>query len=105
MNRREFLKTGLALFATPAIVKAENIMDIFVPKDHGEFVITPDFGLVQSKREGGVYVFDWTEGCWTERKVDQTICDKEDESYEDQIMISDHETQHPLLKQYFIDKQ
>lgn len=31
MNRRNFLKTGIALFAAPSIVKAENIMDIFTP--------------------------------------------------------------------------
>jgi hypothetical protein len=33
MNRRNFLKSGLALVAAPAIVKAENIMRIATPRE------------------------------------------------------------------------
>lgn len=33
INRRSFIKNGIALLAAPAIVHAENIMKIAVPKE------------------------------------------------------------------------
>jgi len=33
MERREFIKNGIILFAAPAIVKIENIMRIVVPRE------------------------------------------------------------------------
>ena len=38
MNRRNFLKGSAALFAAPAIVKAENIMKIWTPPDAGKIM-------------------------------------------------------------------
>jgi len=45
MNRRGFLLGASASLAMPAIVRAENIMPIFVPKP-AALSILPDFDLI-----------------------------------------------------------
>ena len=42
MNRRDFLKTMIAAAAAPAIVKAENIMKVWVPPE--KKIITGELG-------------------------------------------------------------
>ena len=42
MNRRNFLKGALALAAAPAILHAENLMKIYVPKNFLHFDIDFD---------------------------------------------------------------
>lgn len=48
MNRRQFLQTSGALFCAPAIVKAENLMKIWVPPEKKIVVdvFESDFGTL-----------------------------------------------------------
>lgn len=45
MNRRQFLGGLVGLMAAPAIVKAENLMKIWVPKNYLSFAIEPSMIL------------------------------------------------------------
>ncbi len=71
MTRRTFLKASGALFAAPAIVKAENIMKIWTPPEkeiymgryeNFRFVETPNFELVGTMPGDKVYVKDMVTG-------------------------------------------
>jgi len=81
ISRRKFL-TGLIL--APAIVKAENIMKIFVPDEKiivarglsfGSEVNMSDDGLVMAvghptgTSQGGIYIYDWGDSEWIERNT------------------------------------
>ena len=62
MTRRQFLKTAAAAVAAPAIVKAENIMPIWVPPEPK--IIEPSVALFQPSagvETIGIYVSDFSQ--------------------------------------------
>lgn len=68
MTRRTFLKTTGALFAAPAIVKAENIMKIWTPPEQQiilpdeQIVTKPNFTLDGTMPGDQIYVQDTVTG-------------------------------------------
>jgi len=56
MNRRSFLKSAVAVIAAPAIVHAESLMKIWVPRDESIFIPSSRFQIVYS--EHGIRIVD-----------------------------------------------